>query len=66
MPISMANRSIAHSIAWIASGRPAPRSAEMCVVFVTTVVPSASTRGIAYTPLDISWVRFARKAPSVG
>ena len=47
MPISIANRSIAYSIAWMASGRPAPRKAEMCVVFVTTVVPSASTRGIA-------------------
>jgi hypothetical protein len=66
MPISAANRSIAHSITWIASGRPAPRKAAICVVLVTTVVPSASSRGMSYTPLDISEVKPARIAPSVG
>ncbi len=37
MPSSAANMSIARSIAWHASGRPAPRNAPIGVVFVTTV-----------------------------
>ena len=47
MASSAANVSIARSIACVASGRPAPRKAEIGVVFVTTERPSNSIRGIA-------------------
>ena len=46
-PISAANRSIARSIACVASGRPAPRNGPMGVVLVTTLTVSASIVGIA-------------------
>ena len=54
------------SIACAASGLPAPRIVVMGVVFVTTESPSTSMRGIAYTPLESSPVRFGRKAPTPG
>ncbi len=47
MPSSAANMSIARSIACVASGRPAPRNAEIGVVFVATERPSNSIFGIA-------------------
>ena len=46
-PISAAKRSIARSIACVASGRPAPRREVIGVVFVTTETPSNSSFGIA-------------------
>jgi hypothetical protein len=63
---SAANNSTARSIAWQASGRPAPRNAVIGVVFVTTLRPSNSMRGIAYTPLAMSIVKVGRKAPTTG
>ncbi len=46
IPISVANRSMARSIAAAASGRPAPRYAVVGVVFVTTLLPPNSTFGM--------------------
>ncbi len=47
IPISAANTSSARSIACDASGRPAPRNAEIGVVFVTTDLPSNSMVGMS-------------------
>ena len=44
-PMSEANMSIARSTTWVASGRPAPRSGPVWVVFVTTAVISTSIFG---------------------
>ncbi len=57
MPISAANRSIARSIAAVASGRPAPRYAPTGVVVVTTLLATASALPIAYGPGVIMIVR---------
>ena len=46
-PISAAKRSTARSIAWVASGRPAPRNGPTGVVFVTTACAWTSIFGIA-------------------
>ena len=46
-PISAANASTARSIAWAASGRPAPRNAVVNDVFVTTEFDSYASVGIA-------------------
>ena len=59
-PASPAKRSIARSIACVASGRPAPRIEVVGVVLVTTDTVLVSTFGIAYTPFDISAVMFGR------
>ncbi len=47
MAIAAANRSMARSIAAVASGRPAPRYAPTGVVVVTTDRATASARGIS-------------------
>ena len=47
MPISAANRSIARSIAAVASGRPAPRYAPTGVVLVTTLANAVSSFGMS-------------------
>ncbi len=63
---SAANTSIARSIICVASGRPAPRTGPVGVVFVATARTSISIVGIRYTPLDISAVSIARNAPKPG
>ena len=65
-PTAPAKRSIARSIACVASGRPAPRMEVVGVVEVTTERPSNSIFGIAYTALAMSPVRFGRNAPRIG
>ena len=61
MPISAANRSTARSIAAVASGRPAPRYAEIGVVLVTTTRNAVCTCGMSYGPTAIRLVRTGRK-----
>jgi hypothetical protein len=63
IPISAANRSTARSIAAAASGRPAPRYAEIGVVLVAAARNCAPARGRSYTPLAISMVSEARNGP---
>ena len=63
---SAASRSMARSSICVASGRPAPRTAPIGVVLVTTTLMSASIFGIRYTPLDIIAVRLGRNAPRPG
>ena len=65
-PRSAANRSIARSSSWVASGRPAPRTAAVGVVFVATESKRTSILGIAYTPEAINRVSVGRIAPIEG
>ena len=65
-PASSAKRSIARSIACVASGRPAPRYAVIGVVFVTTETASTSIAGIAYGPDAHIFVSIGRIAPISG
>ena len=65
-PISAANRSMARSMAAVASGRPAPRYAPTGVVLVTTESATASARPIAYGPGAIRMVSMGRNAPNRG
>ena len=65
-PASTANASTARSSTCDASGRPAPRSAAVGLVFVTTESNRTSIRGIRYTPEAISRVSVGRIAPTPG
>ena len=66
IPISAANRSIARSIAAVASGRPAPRYAPIGVVVVTTERANDSTLAKSYVPGAISRVSDGSSAPIRG
>ena len=63
---SAASASIARSIAYVASGRPAPRYAPVGVVFVTTALASKLIFGIRYTAWLISCVSIGRTTPIIG
>src|SRR6267378_1700002 len=61
-PSSRAATSITRSIAYVASGRPAPRYGPVGVVFVYTPVLSMWMAGVVYTPARPPTLLVAEKA----